>query len=73
MRSVALLVTAALLIAAAPPLEPPQRGTRAVYRHASLIDGTGWPLRADMAVVTDGERIAAVVADGELTPTQLAR
>ena len=72
MRSCSLLAAAALLMAAAPPFEPPHDGTRAVYRHASLIDGTGRPLKPDMAVVTDGERITAVVADPALTPAQLA-
>src|SRR5690349_8261427 len=71
MRSFALFA-AALLIAAAPPFEPPQNRARTVYRHASLIDGTGRPLKSDMAVVTDGERISAVLADDALTPAQLA-
>lgn len=66
----AAVVAAALLIAAT-PFEPPQAGTRVVYRHAALIDGTGGPLRADMAVITDGERISAVVPDRSLTATQL--
>jgi imidazolonepropionase-like amidohydrolase len=34
-----------------------------VYRNARLIDGTGTPVRSDMDVVVDGERIAAVVPD----------
>ncbi|HEX8840236.1 MAG TPA: amidohydrolase family protein, partial [Sphingomicrobium sp.] len=35
-------------------------------------DGTGRPVRSDMAVVTDGERISAVVSDQALTAAQLA-
>jgi imidazolonepropionase-like amidohydrolase len=66
----ALLLVSLLLIGAA-PYEPPKAGTRTVYRHAALIDGTGTPLRADMAVITDGERIAAVLADSALTAQQL--
>ena len=72
MRTLSLLAAAALLIAAAPPFAPPHSGSRTVYRHASLIDGTGRPMEPDMAVITDGERIAAVVADKALTPAQLA-
>ena len=66
----AAVLAAALLIAAV-PFEPPQTGARIVYRHAALIDGTGGPLRADMAVITDGERISAVVPDRSLTAAQL--
>lgn len=61
----------ALLLGAATPFAPPAAGTRIVYRHASLIDGTGRPLQRDMAVVTDGERITAVLADSALTQAQL--
>jgi imidazolonepropionase-like amidohydrolase len=72
MRILPLLGAAALLTAAAPPFEPSQSGTRTVYRHAALIDGTGGAMTRDMAVVTDGERIAAVVPDKGLKPAQLA-
>ena len=37
-----------------------------VYRGATLIDGTGAPPRAQMAIVTTGERIAAVVPVSDL-------
>lgn len=67
---VALAVSALVLIGAA-PFEPPHSGTRTVYRHASLIGWTGQPLERDMAVVTDGERITAVIPDRALTPAQL--
>jgi len=66
-----LLAAAALLIGTKAPLEPPTSGTRLVYRHAELIDGTGHALERDMAVVTDGERIAMVMPDRQLTSTQL--
>ena len=39
-----------------------------LYRHASLIDGTGNPVRRGMSVLTTGERIAAVAPDAELAP-----
>src|SRR3954469_20088441 len=67
-----LLAWLGLLLAGAAPFEPAHVGARIVYRHAALIDGTGAPLRADMAVVTDGERIAAVLPDRALSSAQLA-
>jgi imidazolonepropionase-like amidohydrolase len=67
-----LLAGLGLLITAAAPFEPAHIGTRIVYRHAALIDGTGAPLRGDMAVVTDGERISAVLPDRTLTAAQRA-
>jgi hypothetical protein len=65
-----LLALSSLLVAAA-PFEPPHAGSRTVYRHAALIDGSGAPLKSDMAVITDGERIAEVVPDRALTAAQL--
>jgi imidazolonepropionase-like amidohydrolase len=67
-----LLLAFSLLLAAAAPYAPPQPATRVVYRHAALIDGSGAPARSDMAVVTDGERISAVVPDARLSAAQLA-
>jgi imidazolonepropionase-like amidohydrolase len=55
-----------LLGGAAPP-------ERTLYRHAALIDGTGAPVRRDMAVAVEGERIASVLPDRRLTRRQLAR
>jgi imidazolonepropionase-like amidohydrolase len=69
-QRVASLLSALLLIAAA-PYEPPEAGTRTAYRHAALIDGTGAALRTDMAVITDGERIEAVVPDSTLSEAKL--
>jgi hypothetical protein len=66
MRFLPLLLLTLILAAAAPP-------QRTIYRHAALIDGTGAPLRRDMAVAVEGERIAAVVPDKRLTRRQLAR
>jgi imidazolonepropionase-like amidohydrolase len=77
MKHFCLSLIAALLVAAAPPpapraaFAPESAGTRLVYRHANLIDGTGGPLRRDMAVVVDGETIVAVVPDKALTSAQV--
>lgn len=68
---IVLAIVSAALLAAAAPFAPPEAGTRTVYRHATLIDGTGAPPRADMAVVIEGERIAAVMADAALDPSRL--
>ena len=42
-----------------------------IYRGAALIDGTGAPLREDMAIVVDGERISSVVATSDLDASRL--
>ena len=39
-----------------------------VYVGGALIDGTGAPLKPDMAIVTRGERIDAVVAAADFHP-----
>ena len=54
-----------------PGFAPPPDDRRIVYRGATLIDGTGGPARPDMAVVTRGERIEAVLPSAELTPALL--
>lgn len=59
-----------LLLGAAPPVSPPIPAN-VVYRHASLIDGTGRPIQHDMAVLTDGDRISAILADAGLTAKEL--
>ncbi len=58
--------------AADPPFAPAKAGERVVYRGATLIDGTGARPRRDMAVVTDGERIVAVLPARRLTPEQVS-
>src|SRR5688500_7543592 len=58
--------------AADPMFAPAPAGERVVYRGATLIDGTGARPRRDMAVVTEGERIVAVVPTRRLTPGQRA-
>src|SRR5438309_323478 len=66
-----VLIAGAFLLTAAAPFEPPHSGSRTVYRHVTLIDGTGRPAQADMAVLTDGERILDVMRDNQLTGSQL--
>jgi len=66
------LLSVAFLILAAAPYKPPEAGTRTVYRHATLIDGRNPAAQADIAVVTDGEMIVAVLPDRNLTEAQLA-
>jgi imidazolonepropionase-like amidohydrolase len=65
-----LLLAAGPTARAAPPYAPPADAERIVYRHATLIDGTGAAPRRDMAVITSGQRIEAVLADRALTPAQ---
>ncbi len=50
---------------------PATEGQIVIYRGATLIDGTGGPARADMAVVTDGPIIREVVPSARLTPATL--
>ena len=71
MTSRLALIASALMLIGAAPYEPPHAGSRTIYRHASLIDGTGRAVEPDMAVVTDGPRISAVVPDSTLAPAQL--
>ena len=66
-----LLLAATFLIGAAPH-EPVHQGVRILYRNASLIDGTGRGLQTGMAVLTDGERIVAVMHESQVGPNQLA-
>jgi imidazolonepropionase-like amidohydrolase len=66
-----LLLAATFLIGAA-PYEPARQGVRVVYRNASLIDGTSRGLQPGMAVITDGERIVAVMRESQVGPGQLA-
>lgn len=57
---------------AAPSPSPqlPEMDRLVVYSGASIIDGTGRPLRRDMAILVHGERIEAVLpADQLKTPT----
>ncbi|TYB69288.1 amidohydrolase family protein [Nonomuraea sp. PA05] len=53
------------------PFAPATPGEVTVYRDASLIDGTGAPVRRAMAVVTDGATIRKVVPDAELGASDL--
>jgi imidazolonepropionase-like amidohydrolase len=55
----------------APPPFAPAENQRTVYRHATLIDGTGAPARRDMAVITRGPAIEAVIDDSAITSAQI--
>ena len=70
MSRLGLICLSALILAAA-PYKPPENGARTVYRHATLIDGRNSEARPDFAVVTDGEKIVAVLPDRNLTEAQL--
>ncbi|HEX3422822.1 MAG TPA: amidohydrolase family protein [Sphingomicrobium sp.] len=71
MKSPFLSLLFGVLLMGNAPFEPPQGGSRTIYRHASLIDGTGSAIRSDMAVITSGERIVAVIPDSSLQESQL--
>jgi imidazolonepropionase-like amidohydrolase len=45
---------------------PVAKGKVVVYSGAAIIDGTGGPLRPDMAIITRGEKIDAIVSQAEL-------
>ncbi|HTU12343.1 MAG TPA: amidohydrolase family protein [Allosphingosinicella sp.] len=70
--SLLCLAAPATANAAEPPFAPAPAIERVVYRHAILIDGTGAAPRRDMAVITRGPVIEAVVPDRALTRAQLA-
>ena len=56
MRQVIFLAALLALVTAAHAAEPAK-----TYNHVRLIDGSGAPARADMAIVVKGERITAVM------------
>ena len=62
-----VVACASLASAAEPPFAPAKAGERVVYRNATLIDGTGARPRRAMAVITNGERIEAVLPATRLT------
>ena len=68
---IACLVTTSALAQAPRPgatYAPPGDDGRVIYRGATLIDGTGAQPRADMAVITRGETIEAVLPASQLSP-----
>ena len=79
-RSLTALLLAFLLNACAGSESAPEASSfgsppetrRVVYRGVTLIDGSGEPARPDMAVVTRGALIEAVLPQSELTPEQRA-
>lgn len=49
-----------------PSPQLPAKDKVVVYSGAAVIDGTGGPVRPDMAIITRGERIEAIVSQAEL-------
>jgi hypothetical protein len=63
LRAALAVCVAAMTAGLARAAEAPQI---TLYRHATLIDGTGGPARAGMSVLVDGERIEAVAQDAAI-------
>ena len=55
------------------PYAPPRGDEFVIYRHATLIDGTGAPARRDMDVLVAGERIRRVLPDSALPDSEAAK
>jgi imidazolonepropionase-like amidohydrolase len=55
------------------PFAPPPDGELVLYRHATLIDGSAAPARADMDVLVAGQRIRAVFPDAAGLPADAAQ
>jgi imidazolonepropionase-like amidohydrolase len=53
------------------PFGEPGEGAVAVYRRATIIDGTGGPARPSMTIVIDGSKIVLVAPDDEVTADQV--
>ncbi len=70
MRNIVLAIALAAFASASAPAASP---TSILYRGATLIDGTGGAPAANMAVLTRGDRIAAVLPDADVTPAMLAQ
>ncbi|MCJ9429993.1 amidohydrolase family protein [Kordiimonas marina] len=45
----------------------PQVGPATVYTHVALIDGTGAPMKTDMAILIEGDRIAKILPSAQMT------
>ena len=67
----ALLFALPAPAATPPPFAPARPGERVVYRGATLIDGSGATARPGMAVITNGDRIEAVLPASGLTPAMV--
>jgi len=74
-RKVSLLAFACLISALPGSAQPPrpapdpvsERGPLIAIEHATLIDGTGAPARANQTILIDHGRIAALGSDGSVT------
>jgi len=72
-RSGVLAAICAALLSAGVVRAQPAAPAVTLYRHATLIDGTGSSARPDMAVLVVGERIKAVAPAADLAPPSGAR
>lgn len=74
--SMLLLCLAACATPSPPPagiaFAPAPESKRVIYSGVTLIDGSGEPARPDMAVITRGPLIEAVLPSSQLTPELLA-
>lgn len=68
----ALSLSSVPLLAREAPFAPPAGDARTVYRGFTLIDGSGGPVRRDMALITRGERIEAVLPAAGLDAARIA-
>ncbi|MFL6596062.1 MAG: amidohydrolase family protein [Chthoniobacterales bacterium] len=66
--AVASLSFVTILPAQTPPPFAPDSDTVITYTGCAVIDGSGGPLRRDMAIITRGERIEAIVPAADLQP-----
>ena len=67
MRFKALLAALAWVVAGSAAAQSPDLTPVVIYRHATIIDGTGSAAAAGMTVMTRGERIERLLPDRELT------
>lgn len=60
-----MLLSCVFFLCTMTPPAQARADTITVYRGATVIDGTGTPPKPDMAIVTRGERIEAIVPDSQ--------
>ncbi|PZO91597.1 MAG: hydrolase [Sphingomonas sanxanigenens] len=71
-RLLGLMLAAAVVVQPVAALAADAQPARTLYTGATLIDGNGGPARRDMAVLVEGERIAAVLPAKQLSAAQRA-
>lgn len=65
MRQIPALLCALVFALTASPLQAAPSTDLTIYRGTTLIDGTDTPPKANTTIVVDGERIRAVLPDGQ--------